>query len=73
MVIDKFVCPTQKTESFSFNVCRECAFLEISRGNKISVHCRKNKEKMHDIAFQSAYILDSIKRPWSVEIEGEKE
>jgi len=72
-MVDQFVCPYQKTEGFSFSVCRHCKALEINRGKHFSVSCRENRERLHKIAFESAYLLNYLNYPWEVEIVAEKE
>ena len=67
-MVDRFHCPAQTTETFSFDFCRSCPRLEISRGVKINIHCRENRERMNQIAFESAFLLHSLGMSVQVEI-----
>lgn len=68
-MIDRFYCPQQTTESFSFDTCRNCKWLEITRTfDRFSVKCRQNKNHMMEISFESAYLLDQLGIEYHVEI-----
>lgn len=67
-MIDRFHCPVQRTEDFTFNACIGCKWLEISKGQHMTVRCRRNKNTQDARAFESAFLLNRLGLPWQVEI-----
>lgn len=72
-MVERFVCPYQKTEGFTFDKCFHCKALCMSMGKHINVGCRENREKAHRVSFESAFLLNYIQQPWEVEIVAEHE
>lgn len=68
VVTDRFNCPVQTTETFSFDTCRGCKYLTVNRGTHMTIRCRKNKDTQDARAFESAFLLDYIGMDYKVEI-----
>lgn len=67
-MIDRFHCPIQQTEGFTFDTCYGCKWLNIHRGEHMTVRCRKNKSTQDARAFESAFLLNHLGMPYQVEI-----
>lgn len=67
-MVDCFYCPIQETEGFSFDVCRSCRYLTITRGDKFSVKCKKNNKGSTKGAFECAFLIDYIGKKAEVKI-----
>ncbi len=68
VITDRFHCPIQQIEGFTFDTCRRCKWLDINRGTHITVRCSKNKSTQDARAFESAFLLDYLGMPYRVEI-----
>ncbi len=67
-IIDRFYCPFQTTEGFSFDVCFGCKCLDVYLGDQTTIRCRKNKGTAEKRSFESAFLLNRLGWPWRVEI-----
>lgn len=75
MTIDRFHCPIQQTEGFTFDTCISCKWFKATKGEHTTIKCRYNKTRQDSIAFESAFLLNRLQMPWKVEIirQSEKE
>ena len=67
-VTDRFICPFQTTEDFTFDVCFGCKYFEVNKGKHTTIRCRKNKGTAEKRSFESAFLLNRLGWPWRVEI-----
>ena len=63
-----FYCPVQGPEGFSFDVCRGCKYITITRGSKFKVKCRKNAKGEEKTQFVTAFLADYIGKHVDVKI-----
>ncbi len=68
VITDRFYCPFQTTEGFSFDVCFGCKCLDVYMGEQTTIRCRKNKGTAEKRSFESAFLLNRLGYPWRVEI-----
>lgn len=72
-MVDRFVCPVQSTDDFSFELCFQCHSFEMNLGARTSASCRKNTTLAHKRSFESAFLLNGLGLPYEVEIEAKEE
>ena len=65
---DRFYCPFQKTQGFTFEVCLGCKYIDIRIGKKTTIRCRKNKRTPEKRSFENAFLSNYQGHPWQVEI-----
>ena len=68
MIVDRFHCAEQDLEAFSFEGCYQCRFLEIDKGKRLRVSCRKLKNTEEKLSFEAAILLHNLGLPYQVEI-----
>lgn len=67
-VTDRFYCPFQTTEGFTFDMCYACKKLDIYHGEKTTIRCRANTGAREKRSFESAFLLNRLGWSWRVEI-----
>lgn len=73
MIIDRFHCPIQAPEVFTFDTCRSCKFFELTKtpAGPVTIRCRKNsrkKDRPAATAFESAFLLHRLGMEYHIEI-----
>lgn len=62
-------CPVQDPANFSIENCLSCRYFNLSKGEHISVSCRKNRTHKHKRDFEGAYITHYLGMPDTVVVE----
>ena len=70
---ERFYCPVQAQEDFSFDGCRRCKYFEMTKNidGKMNASCRKNGKKKDESAYlglQGAFWMDWIGMEYQLEI-----
>lgn len=69
----RIACPVQDPATFSIENCLSCRYFNLSKGEHISVRCRKNRTPNHKRHFEMAYLSNCIGRPDTVVVEEREE
>lgn len=73
MVVYRIACPVQDPGTFSVEKCLGCRYFNLSKGEHISVSCRKNRTPKHKRDFEGAYLSNYIGMPDTVVVEETEE
>ena len=56
----RIACPVQDPASFKVENCLSCRHFNMSKGEHISVSCRKNRTPKHKRDFEGAYLSNYL-------------
>ena len=74
MIDEHVVCPYQKSEGFSFEICFKCKKFDFTiSGKNPAAHCRCQKTPQHKRGFEAAFLLNRLGYPFHVVVDSEKE
>lgn len=72
-MIYTIVCPVQTTEDFKIDRCFECRSFEQHLGKAHTVHCKKNRSRIHKRDFEGAFWSNRLGIPDKVVVEATEE
>ena len=72
-MIVRIACHVQAPDTFSIEKCLSCRYFNLSKGEHISVSCRKNRSPKHRRDFEGAYLTYSLGFPDTVVVEETEE
>ena len=72
-MIYRIACPVQDPATFNIENCFRCRYFNMTKSERTSVSCRKNRTPKHKRDFEGAYFSNYLGIPDTVLVEETEE